>query len=236
MKSNNRILRSAVAAFFAAVVFAALSVSDANGQGGVLKTILDRMDAHYKGLSSLKSDVTLVKYNSQIEKSDTSVGSTSYLPKTAKRVMYVRIDWTKPVAESIVVVGESYKMYRPALKQVITGKANNSKSSKVPGNALAFLSMSKTQLQANYAVEYFGEEQIQGGTRTWHILMTPKTATSYKTAELWVDGDGMPRQAKINENNNDTTTILLTNIQKNITISADSFKLNYPAGTKEVKG
>ncbi|MBP6004285.1 MAG: outer membrane lipoprotein carrier protein LolA [Pyrinomonadaceae bacterium] len=236
MEIKNKLVRTGMTAVFMAVVFGAFSVGSVHAQGGVLKTILDRLDAHYKGLSSLESDVTLVKYNSQIEKSDTSVGTTNYLPKTPKRAMYVRIDWTKPVNESIVVIGESYKMYRPALKQVITGKSSGSKNAKVPGNALAFLSMSKAQLQANYTVTYIGEEQIQGGGKTWHILMTPKTATSYKTAELWVDGDGMPRQAKINENNGDTTTILLSNIQKNITISAEKFKLSYPSDTKEVKG
>jgi outer membrane lipoprotein-sorting protein len=234
MKSRSTIIRSSIAVIGLALVFSSFGASDTNAQ--VLKTILDRMDAHYKGLSSLRSDVTLVKYNAQIEKRDTTIGSTNYLPKTGKRVMYVRIDWTKPIAESIVVIGDTYKMYRPTLNQVITGKATGSKNAKVPGNALAFLSMSKSQLQANYNVSYIGEEKISGGTSTWHILMTPKVATSYKTAELWVDGDGMPRQAMITENNDDTSTILLTNIQKNITISAEYFKLSYPKGTKEVKG
>ena len=218
MKNGSRNFRFGIVAVGVALFFGAFTVAETSAQG-VLKEILNRMDLNYKGLSSLQADVTLVKYNSQIEKSNTSIGSTSYLPKTAKRPMYVRIDWTKPVAESIVVIGEAYVMYRPTLNQVIKGKANSSKNSKVPGNALAFVSMSKAQLQANYDVKYVGEEQIKGGTKTWHILLIPKTATSYKSAELWVDSDGMPRQAKINENNGDTTTILLTNIKKNVDFS-----------------
>jgi len=220
-----------------ALVFGTISAGEAKAQG-VLKEILSRMDLNYKGLSSLRSDVTLVKYNEQIGKSDTTIGTTSYLPKSSnkKGLMYVRIDWTKPVSESIVVIGDDYVMYRPELKQVIKGKANSSKNSKVPGNALAFVSMSKAQLQANYDVKYVGEEQIKGGTKTWHILLTPKVATSYKSAELWVDSDGMPRQAKINENNDDTTTILLSNISKNSKIDTALFKLSYPKGTKEIQG
>jgi len=219
------------------LVFGTISAGEAKAQG-VLKEILSRMDLNYKGLSSLRSDVTLVKYNEQIGKSDTTIGTTSYLPKSSnkKGLMYVRIDWTKPVSESIVVIGDDYVMYRPELKQVIKGKANSSKNSKVPGNALAFVSMSKAQLQANYDVKYVGEEQIKGGTKTWHILLTPKVATSYKSAELWVDSDGMPRQAKINENNDDTTTILLSNISKNSKIDTALFKLSYPKGTKEIQG
>ena len=62
---------------------------------------------------------------------------------------------------------------------------------------------------------------------TFHLELTPIRATSYKTADLWVDGDGMPRQAKITEQNNDWTTVLLTNIQKNVTLKGGMFKLNY---------
>ncbi len=234
MKTRTRVFRTVLAAFGLAVFFGVFSVSETNAQ--VLREILNRMDLNYKGLSSLQSDVTLVKYNEQIGKSDTSIGNTSYLPKTAKRAMYVRIDWTKPVAESIVVIGEDYVMYRPTLNQVIKGKANSSKNSKVPGNALSFVSMSKAQLQANYDVKYIAEEEIKGGIKTWHVLLTPKTATSYKSAELWVDADGMPRQAKINENNGDMTTILLSAIKKNVKLDTSVFKLSYPSGTKEIKG
>jgi outer membrane lipoprotein-sorting protein len=236
MEIKRKLMRYGIAAMGLAICVGVLGVANTNAQG-VLKEILDRMDGNYKSLSSFKSNVTLVKYNSQIEKSDTNVGTTSYLPKdkNPKRLMYVRIDWTKPLQESIVVIGDDYKMYRPALKQIIIGKTSKG-GSKVPNNALAFLSMSKSQLQANYTVSYIGQETISGGTQTWHILMSPKIATSYKTAELWVDSDGMPRQAKITENNDDTSTILLTNIEKNIVINASAFTLVPPPGTAVVKG
>ena len=54
-------------------------------------------------------------------------------------------------------------------------------------------------------------------------------------AELWVDGNGMPRQAKIIEQNNDTTAILLTNIQKNVTLKGEIFKLKYPSSVKKIR-
>ena len=134
MKTRARFYRSLLAALGLAIFFGVFSVSGTNAQ--VLREVLNRMDLNYKGLSSLQSDVTLVKYNEQIGKSDTSVGNTSYLPKTAKRAMYVRIDWTKPVAESIVVIGEDYVMYRPTLNQVIKGKANSSKTAFPNGASL----------------------------------------------------------------------------------------------------
>ena len=177
----------------------------------------------------------MVKTNVQLGVSDTTYGNTSYLPKTAKRNSYVRIDWTRPVEEQISVIGDGYELYRPKLNQVIVGKVNKAKNSATVGGALSFMNMSKAQLKTNYSIVYLGEEQISGGTVTWHLQLTPKTTTSYKSAELWVDPDGMPRQAKVIEQNNDTTTVLLSNIQKNVTLKAEIFKLKYPGSVKKIK-
>ncbi len=215
------------------LVISLFSVTDAKGQ--ILTEILRRMDLNNKSLQSLHSDVTMVKYNPQLNVSDTTVGNTSYLPKTPKHPMYARIDWTKPVEEQISVIGDKYELYRPRLNQVIVGSSKNAKNGAAAGGALGFMSMSKDQLKTNYDVAYLGEEQISGGTKTWHLQLTPKGATSYKMAEIWIDGDGMPRQAKIIETNNDTTTVLLSNIQKNITLQASIFKLSYPSSVKKIK-
>lgn len=210
-----------------AFVISAFALSASTARAQVLTEVLRRMDINNKSLQSLKADVTMVKTNTQLGESDTTSGTTSYLPKTGNRVMYVRIDWTKPVEEQISVIGDSYELYRPRLNQVIQGKTNSTKTSASAGGALAFMSMSKDQLKANYDVTYIGEETVSGGTATWHLQLTPKSKTTYKQAQLWVDKDGMPRQAKVTEQNNDTTTVLLANIRKNETIKGDTFRLAY---------
>lgn len=229
----NKVLRIGLVAICLGFIFSSVSVSEAKAQN-ILGEILRRMDDYNKSLQSMKADVTMVKYNPQLNVSDTTVGTTSYLPKTGKRVMYVRIDWTKPVQEQISVIGDSYELYRPRLNTVIQGKTQQAKNSASVGGALSFMNMSKNQLKANYDVIYIGEEQISGGAKTWHIQLTPKTAASYKLADLWVDSNGTPLQAKITEKNNDTTTVLLSNIVKNDTINASIFKLNYPKSVKRV--
>src|SRR5512144_1398652 len=93
------IIRNIFVAAALLVVFAGASVTDAKAQG-ILREILNRMDAHNKALSSLKADVTMVKRDSVLGEDDTSSGTTSYLPKTAKRNMYVRLDWSKPRVEN----------------------------------------------------------------------------------------------------------------------------------------
>ena len=230
----NKAFRLGVGSIMVAMILLVSSAIDVKAQG-VLREILNRMDSMNKSLVSLRADVRMDKFEATLGDTDTSTGTTSYLPKTSKQVMYARIDWAKPAVENIVIIGDSYRLYRPRLNQVIEGKVDKTgKNSHVPGNALAFMGMSRAQLQANYDVTYIGQETANG-TQTWHLELVPKTKTSYKTAELWVDGNGMPIQAKIIEQNNDTTTVILSNIQKNVTIKATDFQLSLPANVKKVQ-
>ena len=214
-------------------VMALISVQNANAQMAPMGEILKRMDDHNKALMSVQADVTMLKFNPQLNETDTYVGSTSYLPN-AKGKRYMRLDWTKPAVEQVSVIGDDYRLYKPSINQVYIGKVNKAKSSAGAGNALGFMSMNREQLRANYNVVYLGTENA-GGVSTWHLQLTPKIATNYKSAELWVDTNGMPVQAKVFEQNNDTTTVTLQNIRKNVQISASIFVLNIPKGAKEIK-
>ncbi len=228
----NSLLRHSLIVFSLAVICSSAAV-EVNGQN-ILGNILSRMDNYNKSLQSLQADVTMVKYNPQLNVSDTSVGTTSYLTKSGKRPMYTRIDWVKPAREEISVIGDEYTLFRHRLNQVIKGKVDRAKNSASAGGALSFMSMSRAQLRANFDIQYVGEANIMDAakTLTWHLKLTPKVRTSYQSAELWVDGDGAPRQAKITEHNNDTTTILLQNLKKNGTLKAEIFRINYPKNAK----
>ncbi|MEO7540141.1 MAG: outer membrane lipoprotein carrier protein LolA [Pyrinomonadaceae bacterium] len=193
------------------------------------------MDMHNKALQSMQADIKMVKYNPQLNVSDTYSGLTKYVPKSSKQKMLMRLDWQQPAVEQISVIGDNYELYKPSIKTVYWGSVGKTQTSASAGGALSFMNMSKEQLKANYDVVYLGEELIAGSTRTWHLQLTPLRPTSYKSAELWVDVDGMPRQGRIVEKNDDTTTILLSNIKKNLTLSASIFKLTY-GSVKRLKG
>lgn len=214
-------------------VFNLLSVTETKAQGAI-NEILNRMDAHYKTLSSLQASVKMDKYNSQLDEHDVTEGTAKYLPLKGRDAL-VRIDWTKPVQESLAVVNKQYVLYRPRLSQALVGKVDKAQGSAKSNSALAFMNMSKAQLKANYTVKYIGQETVSGGIPTWHLELTPKTKTSYKVADLWVDGNGMPIQMRVTENNNDATTVLLSNLQKNLTIPSGDFQINLPKGTKTIE-
>lgn len=233
MKST---LRLNIAAIALALFFALFAAVETKAQGGGdLNEILKRMEVNRNSMKTLRSSVTMVKYNAQLKESDTTEGSSIYLSMKDKDAL-VRIDWTKPVQEILAVVNGKYILYRPRLGQAITGNAKDAKGNGKANNALAFMNMSKAQLKANYTIKHLGEEKVKGGTNTIRLELKPKTASNYKLAELWVDYNGMPIQAKVIENNNDSTTVFLSNIQKNANINANDFKVKLPSGVKEIKG
>ena len=233
MKSFLRLSFTAIALTLFISLSAAIETK-AQG-GGDLNEILKRMEVNRNSMKTLRSNVTMVKYNAQIKELDTTEGASIYLSMKDRDAL-VRIDWTKPVQEILAVVNGKYILYRPRLKQAITGNAKDAKGNGKANSALAFMNMSKAQLKANYNVKYLGEEKVDGKIPTWHLELTPKTKSSYKLADIWVDGDGMPIQMRVTENNNDATTILLTNLKKNITLKANVFTINLPKGTKKLEG
>ena len=230
----SKFLRLGFLAIALTIFFNGFAVSETKAQG-VLNEILKRMESHRSTLTSLRADIMMAKYNPQIDSTDKYQGTTVYLPAKG-RDAYVRIDWIKPRKESLAVVNRKYVLYNAGLKQAIVGKVDDAKGNAKANNALAFMSMSKEELKANYTTKYIGEEKVGGGTPTWHLQLIPKNATNYKLADLWVDGNGMPIQAKVTETNGDETTVLLSNLQKNQKIKASIFEIKPPNGTKIIEG
>jgi outer membrane lipoprotein-sorting protein len=229
-----KFLKFSFAAMALMFVFGAFGVSESKAQGGIPNEILKRMEAHRQSLTSLQATVLMAKYNAQLQETDTTEGTTMYLPAKGRDAL-VRIDWTRPVQETLSVVNKQYVLYRPRLNQAIVGKVDQKSKNTKGTNALTFMSMSKEQLKAAYNVQYLGQESVSGNIQTWHLKLTPKAAAEYQYAEIWVDGNGMPVQAKVVETNNDTTTVLLSNIQKNVTLDASKFKVNLPKKITIVK-
>lgn len=227
-----RIKRLGFSVFFTFAVMGFVSAGEAYGQ---LDTILKRMDDHNKALASLRAKVTMTKQNAQLGGSpDVLEGAVIYRAMKGRNAD-VRVDWVSP-KESFSIIGQQYVIYRPRLNQVIKGTTNKASGSAKAGGALAFMNMSRAQLKENYSVVYLGQATLASGVVTWHLRLTPKQQTSYQSAEVWVDQNGMPNQSKILEKNNDTTTVLLSGIEKNIRLEKNAFKIDYPRTVKEVKG
>lgn len=215
-----------------ALAFGGFSAVQVQAQGQ-LNTILNKMEEHKNWLQTLTGKIKEARVNSQLNLKTTRAGEIFYANKGGRDIA-VRINWDDS-NEVLSVINGEYTLYTPGLKQAIRGKTEGSKNPQA-SNALAFMSMSKKDLKANYEVQYLGVVKLDG-TGVWHLKMTPKKKQSYKFAEVWIDQEGMPLQAEITETNGDLMTIRLSSLKKNeIRLHADRFKVDLPKGVKIIKG
>jgi outer membrane lipoprotein-sorting protein len=198
---------------------------------GLVSSLLNRMERNGKSLKSLRASVDMVKYNAQIGDEDKYKGVVLYVPAVGRNA-YVRIDWSFPQRETLAVADGKFTLFRPRLKMAYQGKAGTGRGKS--SVAFDFLNMSRAQLAARYDVQPMGEETLWGGVSTSHVKLVPKGGASFKYAEAWIDAGGMPVQTKVVERNDDSTTVRLTNMQRNANIPLEEFFLKLDSNIKIV--
>jgi outer membrane lipoprotein-sorting protein len=213
------------------LVTVALSTpTDVNAQGaGLVSSVLNKLERNHQTLKSLRASVDMVKYNAQIGDEDKYKGVVLYLP-AAGRNAYVRVDWSFPQKETLAVADGQFTLFRPRLNMAYKGKAGTGRGKS--SAAFEFMNMSRAQLAARYDVQDMGQETLWGGVSTQHVKLVPKGGANFKWAEAWVDAGGMPVQTKVVEKNDDSTSVRLTNLQRNASIPLEQFFLKLDASVK----
>ena len=220
----------AVALLLGIAVSSPTTVVKAQGAGFV-SSLLNKMERNRQSLKSLRASVDMVKYNAQIGDEDKYKGVVLYLP-AAGRNAYVRLDWRFPQEETLAVADGKFTLFRPRLNMAYQGKAGTGRGKS--GVAFEFMNMSRQQLASRYDVLPIGEETLWGGVSTSHVKLMPKGVASFKYAEAWIDAQGMPVQTKVIEKNDDSTTVRLTNMQRNASIPLEEFFLKLNSSVKIV--
>jgi len=210
-----------------------VSPTSTNGQGaGLVSSVLNRLEKNRASLKSLRAGIYIEKYNSQIRTKDSSSGVVLYLPGAGRNAS-VRIDWTSPRQETLAVSKGQYTLFRPKLGVAYKGDSSKAPSS---GGLIDMMNMSRAQLETRFQpLQDVREETIGGGVSTIHLTLVPKGNASYKYAEVWIDAGGMPIQTKIVEKNDDSTTMRLTRLEKNVQLSQGEFELKLDSNIKIVK-
>jgi outer membrane lipoprotein-sorting protein len=229
-----RFITLVVATLIVTAAFAAGSPKAANGQSaGLVSSVLNRMERNRQSLKSLRSGISMEKYNSQLRDSEKFNGVVSYVPASGREAS-VRIEWRSPQHEILTVNNGKFVLFRPRLKMAYVGNSK-SKNNKA-GGVLEMLYMSRQQLESRFQpLQDVREETLWGGVSTIHLTLVPKSNASFKYAEIWVDSSGMPVQTKIVEKNDDSTTMRLTGLEKNARISSDDFSQKLDATVRIVK-
>ena len=214
--------------------FIAVSPTAVNGQSaGLVSSVLNRLEKNRASLKSLRAGLTMEKYNSQLGTNDKSTGVVSYQPGSGRNAS-VRIEWTSPQHEIIAVQNGKYTLFRPRLKTAYTG--SSTKGPRPANGILDMMYMSRQQLEARFEpLKDVREETIWGGISTIHLTLIPKGNASYKYAEVWIDASGMPVQSKIVEKNDDSTTMRLSALEKNIKLSSEEFQIKLDSDVKVIK-
>ncbi len=220
-----------------AVLSAAFFVSmpSANAQSaGLVSSVLNRMERNRQSLKSLKASLSMEKYNAQLRDKDNYQGVLVYMPASGRDAL-VRIEWQKPQHEILAVSNGQYTLYRPRLNMAYKGNSKSSRNK--AGGVLGMMYMTRQQLEANFQpVKDVREETLWGGVSTIHLTLVPKSNSSFKYAEIWVDSSGMPVQTKIVEKNDDATTMRLSSLERNLRLPGDTFDLKLDSNVKIVKG
>jgi outer membrane lipoprotein-sorting protein len=225
-----------IALMLAALVVCSLPLTSARAQAGLVSSIFTRMQRNQQSLKTLRANITMEKYNSQLRDNDKYSGMIFYIPGPGgSRASMLRLEWTSPAHETLTVANGAYALYRPRTATVIEGKTGGIKGK--DNDVLALLNMSPAQLRSRFGEpEDLRDETLWGGVWTQHMTVTPKGPASYKYIELWIDKEGMPVQTKMVENNGDSTTVRLSSVERNQNIPADQFKQNLGSNVKHVKG
>ena len=230
-----RLISSGLMLAFIISALVIVSPATTNGQGaGLVSSVLSRMEKNRQSLKTLRAGINVVKYNSQLGVEDKYRGVVIYMPGAGRQAS-VRIDWSSPRREVLAVNNSKYTIFRPALNVAYTGDSRRMKDNKA-GGLLEMMNMSRGQLEARFQpVKDVREETLWGGVYTIHLTLVPKGNAGYKYAEVWIDSGGMPVQTKIVEKNDDSTTMRLTDLEKNQKINASDFDIKLDSNVKIVK-
>lgn len=210
---------------------------NANGQSaGLVSSVLNRMEKNRQSLKSLRAGISMQKYNAQLRDSEDYNGVVLYIPGSGREAS-VKIEWRKPQHEILAVSNGKYTLFRPRLDQAWTGRSTSQTVKRNSGGIMDLLYMSRQQLEARFQpLQDVREETLWGGVSTIHLTLIPKGNASFKYAEIWVDSSGMPVQTKIVEKNDDSTTMRLTNLERNARIASNEFDIKLNSSTKILKG
>ena len=212
----------------------AVSPTTASAQSaGLVSSVLNRLEKNRASLRSLRSGISMQKYNSQLGVADNYTGTVLYIPGAGRNAS-VRIEWNKPQHEILSVQNGKYVLCRPRLNTCYTGASG--KNSKPASGIMDLMTMTRQQLEAKFQpVQDVREETLWGNVRTIHLTLVPKGNANYKYAEVWIDNSGMPVQSKIVEKNDDATTMRLLAIEKNAPIKNGDIELKLDSNVKIIK-
>src|SRR5712671_5842280 len=109
--------------FLATMSIAPASRTNAQS-AGLVSSILSRMERQKRNLKTLRAEITMEKYNSQLREKEMGAGIVLYIPEAAGNALF-RLEWNKPQHEILTTGDGYYRLYRPRLRIAYEGKTSS---------------------------------------------------------------------------------------------------------------
>lgn len=206
-------------------------------QNAELDRILAKMESAGKGIKSFQANVDQAKYDKTIASTDKSVGTIYYKGGTPgnERIL---LDYTKPVPQTISVIGDKVVIYQPKIKQayVTTRQRQSSRNA-----SLSFLTVgynqAGAQLRERYDITLLGPETVGSySTNVLQLKAKQPAANAPRSIQVWVDNaTGLPVKY-VTFQENERTTVTLSNVQTNLNLPDSKFEINIPGDVRTVEG
>lgn len=216
--------------FTAAVILIAATVSipsaSANGKLDQILANMQREGSKINTFSARMEQETI-----QVELGGTSSSRAFIFFKHEGRNDKVRIIYEKPKGQTLWVNGNEIALYQAQIKQVVLTTRSKQASKNPEVSFIGSPYSSVPQLKSQYDIVYLGDEN--GFAK---LELTPKGKSSVKKATLWVDQTmWLPVKYQVFAVNGDVSTITLSEVKPNSSISDNNFKPSWPKDTKEIR-
>lgn len=201
-------------------------------QAQLLPGILAKMETAQRNLKSLRAVLEQQSVNVQLGTKDTDYGALIYTPADKGRL---RIDYTKPVAQVLSIIGDEFVFYQPRLNQALKTTFSQALKGRTGGQTqLIGLNKSVKALAQSYQIEFLQAEIIEG-QMTAHLRFTPKERGPFLALEVWVSQQHwLPLQQKFIAQNGDYTVIKLSKFELNQKLRNEEFVVKLPNNTMVV--
>jgi outer membrane lipoprotein-sorting protein len=213
--------------FSLAMAIIALLIPAINSQArgaNPVDQVLTNMQAAGQKIKTFSANINQVKKNLQLPGPAERASGSIVLQRAGEKAI-IKLDNGNEVA----ITGNQIIYYQARILQAIHTTRNKQATDNPGYNFISTPFTSSAQLKANFTINYLGDE---GSTAMLELI--PKNPNLQK-AMLWVDkGSWLPVKFKVIAKDSEAT-FTLSNLQTNIGVSGDTFKINYAPGTKHVQ-
>ena len=209
----------------AACIVAAASAAQ-TGARWTTQGVLEMMDRSAKDFRSLTADIENVKYTAVVKDTSTETGQI-----WVRHDQKMRIEISKPEPRTILRTGDSLFIYNPKINRVEEYDLGKNRAMVDQYIRLGFGTKSE-DIKKSYLVTVTGEEEFDH-RKAVVLELTPKSdqiRSQISRIQMWIDeASWLPLQQKFYETGSDDYILFhYSNLMKNLKISDNKFKQNWP--------